>query len=257
MALAENLAPSPSARRYVFQEREVTLPVVVRDASSAAATYLVAAEGARRLLPGDDLEVVELLPGRALFSLACIDYRDNDLGDYNEISLAFFVREKRAPRGVPYLGTALDLMRNRIRTYIHRLPVNQSFTCEAGRGIWGFPKTVEAIEFTDEGDRRRCRLAVEGRHVLTFSAARGGARVLPDAAMTTYTYIDGVLHETNFTAGATEVGIHLGGADLVLGDHPIATELRSLGLPRKPLMTVWMGHQHGRFDAPVRVRTEG
>ena len=249
MALAETHAASGG--RYVFEGREVTMPVVVRDASSAAATYLVAAEAARRLVPGSELDVVELLPGKALFSLACIEYRDNDLGDYNEISMAFFVREKRAPRGIPYLGTAIDMMRNRIATYIHRLPVNQSFTCAAGRGIWGFPKTVEQIDFSDVADRRQCRLVVDGAHVLTFSAPVGGARRLPDMPMITYTYIGGVLHRTDFTAGATGVGIRMGGAELALGDHPIASELRSLGLPRRPLMTMWMEHQHGRFEAPV------
>lgn len=252
MGLAES-SDAGSERRYVFQGREVAMPVVVRDASSAAATYLVATDAARRLLPGPELEVVELLPGKALFSLACIDYRDNDLGDYNEVSLAFFVRLRRDPRGIPYLGAAIDLARNRIATYIHRLPVNQSFTCEAGNGIWGFPKTIEEIEFNDAGGRRQCRLAMDGRHVLTFTAARGGGRILPDNSMITYSYIGGALHRTHFTAGATGLGIHLGGADLVLGDHAVASELRSLGLPKRPLMTVWMEHQHGRFDAPEAV----
>lgn len=250
MAIAED---ADRQRKYVFQGREVTMPVVVRHATSAAATYLVDADGARRLLPGPELEVVELLPGRALFSLACIDYRDNDLGDYNEISLAFFVRLAREPRGMPYLGAALGLARNRIATYIHRLPVNQSFTCEAGRGIWGFPKTIEEIDFRDTGDQRQCRLAMDGAHVLTFTSARGGGRTLPDTPMVTYSYIDGALYRTRFTGGATGVGIRLGGADLVLGDHPVATELRSLGLPKRPLMTVWMERQHGRFEAPERV----
>ena len=75
-------AVRPRERRYVFEGREVTLPVTVRDACSGAATYLVSARAARRLLPGPELDVVELLPGRALFSVACIDYRDNDLGAY-------------------------------------------------------------------------------------------------------------------------------------------------------------------------------
>src|SRR5262245_50312182 len=102
------------ARPHVFDGREVTMPVVVRDAASGAATYLVSSAAARRLLPGPELDVIELLPGRALFSIAAIDYRDNDLGDYNEVSLALFVRERGAPAGVPYAGAVLDLARNRI-----------------------------------------------------------------------------------------------------------------------------------------------
>src|SRR5207249_3713591 len=115
-----------------------------RDATSAAATYLVPSAAARRLLPGPELDVVELLPGRALFSIAAIDYRDNDLGDYNEVSLALFVRRRGERASVPYVGAAL-----------------------------------------------------------------------------------------------------------VLGDHPLAGELGSLGLPKGALMSVWMEHSHGRFEAPA------
>jgi hypothetical protein len=242
-----------AAPAYVFQGRPVTMPVVVRDASSAAATYLVSTAAARRLLPGPELEPVELLPGRALFSIAAIDYRDNDLGDYNEVSLAFFVRERGAPRGIPYVGTLVDFFRNQVATYIWKLPVNQSFTRDAGYGIWGFPKTVDVIDFRDAGGRRECRLVMDGRHVLTFTANATGSRALPDAPMITYSYVHGKLHRTTFVAGSAEVGFSLGGASLVLGAHPIADDLRSLGLPKAPLMSVWMGRQHGRFEAPVTI----
>ena len=45
----------------------------------------------------------------------------------------------------------------------------------------------------------------------------------------------------------------LTGASLELGDHPIAADLRRLGLPARALMTMWMGRQHGRFEAPAPV----
>jgi hypothetical protein len=247
-------AAAEAARRYVFQGREVVMPVVVRDASSAAATYLVDATAARKLLPAPELDVVEVFPGRALFSIACIDYVDNDLGDYHEISLAFFVRRRGEQPLVPYLGNVVDFFRNRLATYIKHLPVNQSFTRDAGAGIWGFPKTVQTVDFDDTDGRRTCTLTMDGRHVLTFSSFRGGRFTLPDLSMKTYSYIAGGLHETMFTAGATEVGFGIGGAELALGDHPIADELRSLGLPHAAVMTVWMGHQHGRFERPAPVR---
>jgi hypothetical protein len=178
---------------------------------------------------------------------------DNDLGDYNEVSLALFVRERGAPAGIPYVGAAFDVLRGRAATWIWKLPVDQSFTCEAGRGIWGFPKTVERIDFEDVGGHRRHRLAMEGHEVLTFNAERGGRRRLPDLEMVTYSWIDGRLHRTRFVSGAEGVGIRLGGATLALGDHPLAGELRRLGLPARPLMTVWMEHSHARFDAPEPV----
>lgn len=244
---------SPTQPSYVFQGREVALPCVVRAATSGNATFLVDAAVARSLLPGDEVELAEPWPGRALCSIACIDYQENDLGDYDEVSIAFFVRPRGAPKGVPYLGTWAQMMRGGLGTYIWRLPVNQSFTCEAGCGIWGFPKTVDTIDFSRDAGRMTCRWEADGRHVLTFSMPTGGERELSDREMTTYTWIEGVAHRTPFTSGSRGVGLSRGGATLELGDHAVADQLRALGLPKRPLMSVWMEHMHGRFDAPVKL----
>jgi len=237
------------ARQYEIQGRTVTLPVVVRDAASGAATYVVSAAAARRLIPGSAIEPVEIWPGKALRSIAVIDYRDNDLGDYNEVSIAFFVRRRGDATGIPYLSTLTDLLRGKVATYIRHLPVDQSFTRDAGATIWGFPKTVERIDFTPEDKRATCSLYMQGSHVLTLSLPRGGTRTLPDSVMTTYTFIDGQPHQTAFSSGGRQVGFHLGGAELTLGAHPIADELRSLGLPKRAFMTMWMEHMHGSFGA--------
>ncbi len=247
-----NAMPAIStAPSFLIQGREVRLPVVVRDASSGAATYAVSAAAARRLIPGTALDPVEVWPGKALCSVAVIQYRDNDLGDYNEVSIAFFVREKGAAQGLPYLGTVADFLRGRVATYIRHLPVDQGFTCEAGRTIWGFPKSVERIDFEAGAARATCALHMAGAHVLTLSLPRGGARRLPDSVMTTYSFIDGVAHKTAFSSGGEGVGFHLGGAELTLGAHPIADELRSLGVPKRALMTMWMERMHGRFEAAL------
>lgn len=237
----------------VLEGRRVSLPCIVRKASSLTATFLVPSSAARALLPDDALKVVEFAPGRTLLSLACIDYVDNDLGDYEEVSIAFFVSDSRHRRSLGYLGAWLDFMRGRVATYIHRLPVSQAFTCEAGRQLWGFPKTVEDIEFEVRDGRVRCSLRMDGQKVFSLSAKAGGKASIPETDMRTYSYIDGVLHVTPFLSSATEVGFGLGNLELELGDHPVADELRSLGLPKRPLMTVWMGHMRGRFAAAQRL----
>jgi hypothetical protein len=251
-AMAAASRPGAEAS-YTIQGRRVVLPVRVRDASSGAATFVVPARAARRFLPGDALEIAEVLPGRTLLSLAAIEYRDNDLGQYNEVSITFFVREKGAARGLPYLGTMLDFVRGRVGTYIHRLPVDGSFTCEAGRTIWGFPKTVEKIDIEKSRERVTCMLTCDGVHALTLSLPRGGTRVLPDSSMTTYSFIDGVLHRTAFSSSGEQVGFRLGGAEVGLGEHPIARELRTLGLPKRAVMTMWMERMRGSFEAALPV----
>jgi len=244
-------AATTAGATFVIQGREVRLPVIVRDAASATATYLISAAAARRLIPGSSFEPIEVWPGKTLCSIGAIQYRDNDLGDYNEVSIAFFVRERGARQGVPYLGAIIDFLRSRVAVFIRHLPVNQSFTCEAGRTIWGFPKTVEQIDFAIEGERARCTLTMNGQHVLTFASRRGGTRHLPDTTMATYSLIDGVAHKTSFHSAADGVGFFRSGTELTLGTHPIADELRSLGLPKRPLMAMWVEHMRARFEGAV------
>ena len=228
------------------------MPVEVRDASAGVATWLLPAAAVQKLLP-DAFEVATVLPGRTPVAIAVIDYRDNDLGDYHEVSITCFVRPRGASSGVPWLGPLVELVRGKLATYIWKLPVDQSFTCEAGRTIWGFPKSVETIDFQVQDDNVRCRLAMDGQHVLTLSLPRGGTRTLPDTQLVTFTQIEGIAHRTRFEQGGSGVGFRLGGARLELGTHPIADSLRSLGLPGPALMTMWTERMHGRFEAPEKL----
>ena len=231
--------------------RPVRLPCEVRDASVGSATFLVRTRAARRWLPTDRLAPVEVVPGRALLTLTMIDYRDNDLGDYRELSVALVVR---MAGGLPVLGRIRDLgrlARGELATYIHHLPVDQPFTCAAGRAIWGFPKTEDRLDLTLGMEEAVCTWRVDDREVLTLTVPRGGTSTMPDRELATYTMLDGRLHATPFVSGGDGTRIVWGGARLALGDHPHATELARLGLPRRALASTWMERMHGSFGAPT------
>jgi len=254
VALQTPLGDMNAGLSYEILGQTVTMPVVVRDASVAMATYVVPKIAAQRLIPGDEFEVAEIWPGRALFTLGAIDYRDNDLGDYNEVSMLFFVRRRGDDAGVPYVGTMLDMARGRLGTYIYRLPVNQEFTCVAGSRIWGFPKTVEEIDIEYAASSVRCTLRMDGTDVLTLRAKRGGRRAVPETEQTSFTHIEGKAHRTRMLQSGGGMGFSLGGgAELTLGRHAVADELRSLGLPKRPLMTMWMGNMRGVFSAAAPI----
>jgi len=228
---------------YVIQGREVAIPCLVRDASSGVAMFMVPTAAAQRLVRGDSFEVVEMAPGETQLVLGFVDYRDNDLGDYNEVMIVMMVR----PRGS-------DLEEG---TYIHKLPVNQAFTCEAGSTIWGFPKTIDTIDLRYGDTYAICELVMEGQHVFTLKLPRCAVQdgEQPELAMVTYTYIDGRPHAVPFTSGGRGTVPTMGdtGFELTLGDHPIAEELRSLGLPKSPFLTTWTEHMTGSFGAPRRL----
>lgn len=230
------------ATSYEIAGRTVTMPCVVRDASAGTALFEVDAAAAAALVP-DPFVVEETAPGRCHVVLAVIDYRDNDLGAYRELGVTFFVR----PR-----GSADD----RIGTFITRLPVDQDFTCAAGRAIWGFPKTVEDIGIEQGPGSLTATLRMGGEHVLTLTLPRGGDDEMPALPMTTYSLIDGVPYATEFTQGGTGARVAAGGdgVTLDLGDHPVAKELAALGLPAPALMATWTDRMQATFSAPTPLR---
>lgn len=246
--------PSATSPSYQIQGRTVTFPVEVRDASGAIAAFLVPSRAAGRLVD-TAFEIVEFLPGRTLFMLGCIDYKDNDLGDYNEVAMNFFVRQKGAARGLPYLGAWKAMGSGALPSYSWKMPVNQSFTRDAGALIWGFPKTVERIDF-DTGTEGRFHglLEMDGQKVFEIDMPRGGSKSRPVSAGLAYSTIEGVPHQTSFTQQISELGVSLGrSVELSLGSHPVADDLRSLGLPKKPLMTTWTGKLTMRFEPPAKL----
>ena len=61
--MSEPALSASTSHGFTIQGREVSFPVVVREASSGSATFLVSAPAARALLPGSAFEVAEVLPG--------------------------------------------------------------------------------------------------------------------------------------------------------------------------------------------------
>jgi hypothetical protein len=216
--------------------RTVTMPVDVRDGSSATVIFDVDVEAARALCP-TGFEVVETAPGRAQFALALIDYRDNDLGSYLEVGTILFVR----PEGGGEDGT-----------FITHLPVTEEFTCVAGTQIWGFPKTVERIETTNTDTTSRWVLTMDGELVVDITLPRGGSDEMPPLPMAAYTLIDGHPHVTRFAQGGSGSGVHLGAeVSFILGSHPVAKELASLGLSSESVvLTTWTERMRARFEEP-------
>jgi hypothetical protein len=241
---------------WEIQGRTVGLPVEVRRAAQWGVQYLVPAAAAQRIVDPTGLEVTGPLPGRALVALAVCRYDDTDLDPYHEVAVSFVVRAHDAPVRPSAVDRLREFTSGAIGAYIHRLPVDQAFTCEAGRDIWGFPKWVTTIDIDEPGPgagRRgtgtTVRLVDGDTHVLTLTMASGGPVRLPSQAPPSYSFRDGVLRRTEWETSAEGVAGRPGGATLVLGDHPMADELRSLGLPRRALFTSSAARMRASFGA--------
>ncbi|GLX98521.1 acetoacetate decarboxylase family protein [Herbidospora sp. NBRC 101105] len=230
---------------HLIQGRRVDLPVEVRDAAAGAATYLVRADAARAVIAYSGLDVTEILPGKALCTLVFAEYKDSDLGAYHEFGVVFWVRPPEAgppPRRSARAGV-LDIRESGSAAFVHWLPVDQTFTLEAGREIWGFPKELADIDVRQTSPYKRCVLRKDGRLVLDLLIRPGVP--LPNAglpALEAFAHRDGGTRRTGWSVRASGVRARPGGALIRLGNHPIAKELSELGLPKRALATMTAAH---------------
>ena len=209
---------------WEVQGRRLSFPVRIADASAALATYVVRTCAASRFVEGTGLSLVSVA-GRTPLVLGFITYRAGDLDSYDEVAVALLARH-----------------RGRVGPYVRQMAVTESFTLEAGRALWGLPKCLARAELVITGRTATCRLA-DRSGTLVLAAA---LRTLPWQVPLTLPGRLTVLAPHGDTVLASRIrgrmsGIRVGfrSLELVLGaGHPMADELRAVGLPRRPVVTL-------------------
>jgi hypothetical protein len=211
----------------------LTMPVRIRKADVHSAMFSVDATAAQRLVDYSGLQVCQHRPGRAVVNLMLVRYIDGDLGQYHEFGTAVMVNPPGSQaRGLKALGDAA--------AFIHHLPVDQAFTLEAGRTIWGFPKIMADFTVHEFGGFG-FDVNADGQHIAGIDFGRG----LPvpslftsrPQVLKTYTFAEGTTREVPWEMRVRGVRGRIGGATLRLGDHPYAKELASLGLPKRAMVS--------------------
>ncbi|EHB57826.1 Acetoacetate decarboxylase [Mycolicibacterium rhodesiae JS60] len=225
----------------------LTMPVRIRKADVHTAMFSVSADAAQRLIDYSGLKVCQFRPGRAVVNLMLARYIDGDLGKYHEFGTCVMVNPPDSD------ASGLKALRD-AAAFIHHLPVDQEFTLEAGRTIWGFPKIMadftvrDASPFTfDVSENGSLIAGIEFHRGLPIPSLRPRSQVLK-----TYTFADGTTREVPWEMKNSGVRFRPGGATLRLGDHPYAKELASLGLPKRAMVSGSVAHVEMTFgDAHI------
>jgi hypothetical protein len=211
----------------------LTMPVRVRTAQQHMAMFSVNADAAQRMIDYSGLQVCRYRPGKAVVVLMLMHYLDTDLGQYYEYGTNVMVNPPgQQASGFKALQSA--------GAFIHHLPVDQAFTLEAGRTIWGYPKVMADFSIVDGGSFS-FEVSIDGIHAVGMDFSPG----LPVPALftsraqvhPTYSHLDGVTRETSGEMRMTGVRYRPGGVRVRLGGHPYARELADLGFPKRAMFS--------------------
>ena len=249
--VTDTLCEKLDDHNYLIDGISISLPMTVEDASMMMNVFLVDAAAAQAMIADSGFRVVELFPGKAMLQLLCVDYRVNPLGNYNEGAIMFPVLTPGEKKPFPLFGTLKRMVHNGLGNYVYRMPVDQAFTTHGGRFIWGFPKWPSQVNF-EFGDQRASGSFIdEGELVYRIAAKTGGNREVKKMRAPSLAIRGGRAWKTYGTSSGTGLTFALGGEAPEIGDsHPLALELRSLGLPKKPAFTIAIKNTRMSFGGP-------
>lgn len=217
------------------------MPVQIRTAEQHMAMFSVDADAAQRMIDYSGLRVYRFRPRRAVVVLMLMRYVDGDLGPYLEYGTNVMVnRPGSEEAGLRGLGSA--------GAFVHHLPVDGEFTLQAGRQIWGYPKVLADFTVRGAGNVAGVRegkpfgfdVNIDGKLAVGMDFKPGlpvpSAFTAKTQVQSTYSYLDGVLRETEGQMRLSGVRYRPGGVTVRLGEHPYGRELSTLGLPKRAML---------------------
>lgn len=215
----------------------IQLPVEYYDWTWIYAAFPAPVKNVEKILPSDKLKPILFLPGTALVQIGAFEYRQiNGLAPYNELAVTIPVQYEPTSNypGMPILHFPLFSPEkySRLGVYVQRLPVTTREAFALGVEIWGYPKTVDEIVFTDTETHRRCILRCHDKETLSLEVRKLKTK-FRQVSFHSYSVKDKKLVRTPIeTQGEYGISRMPGGATLQLGTGPIADELRRLGMGR-------------------------
>lgn len=211
-------------------------PMFFRDFALMGGVFLADLAAVRAALPRG-ARPLRLPFGRALVSVHCMEYKDSDIGPYNEVSLAIALRTGRLPFASPFQALRAALTAS-YHAYVSALPVTTATALHGGVDFFNYPKYLADVSFRETASHRVCTLRdkesgdliceFEGRRLATWSTAPDRTNLM---RLTTYPEMSGRLRRARLEVNRLEYGTSwLRGAGLRLGAHPRAAAFASLKL---------------------------
>jgi hypothetical protein len=218
------------------------LPCHFRKVHYCVALFRTGREGLDKILSGTGLVPALRWGNQYMIALGLIRYTDSDLGAYDEVILSVPSLPAAAKKPFSHWADLVGRLADRkVGQYIFHIPVTSSFSEAAGRELWGYPKIVTGISHDFKPGSIHSQVHDPSGRLIMQCSGRLGLSV-PSIPLSLITY--------SFRQGEklrTEVKVR-GGMKLYLqqtlrlqigdSDHPMANDLRLLGLDGKKPMIV-------------------
>ncbi|MBK5232885.1 MAG: acetoacetate decarboxylase family protein [Thermoleophilia bacterium] len=215
---------------------EAKLPIFYFDGTAQTALFPARLDAVRRLLPDPRFVPARLAPGLGAVGISCFEYRDTDLGPYNELAISILLNDPRFVSNPPGRALLASQRSNQLHAWVQHLPVTTEIARAGGVELYNYPKFIGSIDFAQDGSRRTCRLGEGEEHILSFDGPLIDTPRSGEVQMFSHLWMDRQPQSSEFKLNVLAGGRSLrpGAAQLELGQrHPIARELAGMLVSRR------------------------
>lgn len=188
----------------------------------------------RQAMPSERLYPIRVGNNRAMLAIAAFNYIETTIGPYGEVAVAAPVTHGDKP-AYKYLPGLLESRYPGFGLAVLHLPVTNHLARVGGREIWGYPKFVAHMEFSNTPDYLECNLFESDHRILHMRCPKRGLIMRDRNPLITYSVKDKGLIKTIIPQkGVCGIAPGSRGAWLRLGNHVVSESIRDLGISAKP-----------------------
>ena len=238
-------------------EYKIPAPTFYRDCRFFMGLYPARLAEAKRILPDKRFSPAQIIPGVAAASLTALEYRDTDIGPYNEFGVGIALNSPQFA-AIPGYNFLRQTPQMYSYSYLKELPVTTNIALIGGLAV-GFPKFMASIEFSDTDDWLTCEVKEGEDHICTLRGRKIPAPHSDQMKMFPHFYQNMQPQWTEFKVNAREYGVSFKQADLELslGSHRVSDKIRRLFLSTKPLMYSYVPSIQGILYAAEHITMNG
>jgi hypothetical protein len=238
---------------------QVKFPLCFRDVHYMALLYKADKKETTKHLEKTGLKPALYWLGKPVVAVGLIQYKDSDLGAYDEIIVSVPVVLETCKSG--NISNWLDLyagFENRKGgQYIIHIPVTSQVSVDGGRNLWGYPKILAPLEHHFTQNKIDSQFMVSSDNVqIQWQGQLGMGIPIPAMNLMTYSFLNGSLMKTHVDVKANMKWFPFAKVKLNINSEEttMAKDMKAMGLDRSnPIAVLGAEKFSARFHAPEKI----
>jgi hypothetical protein len=219
-------------RQYVGRS-----PMFFKKFQLMAGVYTADIAACKAFMPNSDFNILQIMPGRCLIGIHCMEYYATDVGPYNEVSISVGIAPR--PTFFSAWGIVKSALTQNFHAHILQLPVTTEVAYFGGVDYFNYPKFVADISFEERDGSRICTLSEQGsgKMIMEFEGRKIGTKRsdLKTITLNSYPIMNGKMVHAKMCVNTLEMGERFFGSHgkVKIGSGDIADMLLKLNLGKE------------------------